>query len=207
MANQSLIVAFVVTFLLGLFAGAILADMFLFPEIETKNKEKITQTTTTEYKDLKETVDLSNWENLVDSLKSELKRKPKVIVHEVLRDTIIEGYNPKIQAFRAVFPTSIGNAYLSGEVLGEVLKTRLSTDYKIPVITNTITNEKTITNTVIQKGIFVGGGFSNQMDWHVGASYLGNGFLANVNYTPTPRRLTRPLIQVDIKLNLFKNKK
>jgi hypothetical protein len=197
----------VVAFLIGIFAGALIYDWFLLPEVETSTKETTTQTTTTEYKDLKETIDLSNWENIVDSLKSELKRKPKVIIHEVLRDTIIEGYKPKIQAFRAVFPTSIGNAYLSGEVLGQVMKTSLSTDYKIPVITNTIINEKTTTRTIVQKGIFVGGGFSNQMDYQLGAAYLGNGFMVNVDYTPKPQYLETSLIQANIKINPFKIKK
>lgn len=197
----------IVTFIIGIFAGALIYDWFLLPEVETSTKETTTKTTSTEYKDLKETIDLSNWENLVDSLKSELKRKPKVIIHEVLRDTIIEGYKPKIQAFRAMFPTSIGNAYLSGEVLGEVLKTSLSTDFKIPVVTNTITNEKTTTKTIIQKGLFLGGGFSNQMDYQLGAAYLGNGFMVNVDYTPKPQYLETSLIQANIKINPFKIKK
>jgi hypothetical protein len=181
----------VVTFIIGIFLGALIYDWFLLPDIETKVEYKTTIKVDTVFVPVKETVYLT-------------KEKIK---HEYLRDTIIQDYKPKIQAFKAVFPTSVGNAYLSGEVLGQVLKTSLSTDFKIPVVTNVITNEKTTTNTIIQKGIFLGGGFSNQMDYHVGVAYLGNGFMANVNYTHTPKNLSQPLIQADIKLNLFKIKK
>lgn len=121
------------------------------------------------------------------------------IEHRVIRDTVIKEFKPKISHFKAVYPTVVGNAYLNGEVLGEVLKTDLRTDFRLPVITNTITKEKTVNKNIIQRGFFVGGGINNVFDYNVGAAYLGRGFLINADYTPKTE-----LVSVGVKVNLFK---
>lgn len=181
----------IVTFIIGIFAGALIYDWFLLPEIETKTELVTTIQVDTVFVPVKETVYLT-------------KEKIK---HKYLRDTVLIGYNPKIKGYSAIFPLLYGDAYLNGEVLGEVLSMNLKTDFKIPSVTNTITNEKTTMKTIIQKGIFVGGGFSNQMDYQLGAAYLGNGFMVNVDYTPKPQYLETSLIQANIKINPFKIKK
>ena len=106
------------------------------------------------------------------------------IKHEYLRDTILIGYEPKINAFSATFPMLYGNAYLSGEVLGEVLKTSLITDFKIPVITNEITKEKN--TTIIKKptGIYLVGGVNSNFSYSIGASYLRDKSMFGYRYQP-----------------------
>lgn len=197
---------YIAVLILGGIAGFVIARLLLDPVVDTVYKEHTKIETRVDSTLLAEYSALSNY---ADSLEIALGKKPKVeIRHIVLRDTILApGYVPKIQAFSATFPLLYGNAYLEGEVLGEVRKTSLRTDFRIPVVTNTITTEKTAETTIIQKGIFVGGGFSNQFDYQIGAAYLGNGFMANVDYTPRPRYLNDPLITANIKINLVSLKK
>ena len=56
--------------------------------------------------------------------------------------------------------------------------------FSVPQV-NTV-KERTITQTrtIIQKGIFAGGGMNSQGQFHAGATYLGNKFLIEYNYTP-----------------------
>lgn len=182
----------IATLILGIVLGLVVYGFFLQPEVETKVVIKETFATDTVYVTKKDTVYLD---------------KTK-ISHEFIRDTVLlEGWKPKINRFRAVFPHTYGNAYLSGEVLGEVLNTELTNDFRLPVITNTITKEKNTTNTIIQRGLFVGGGFANTMDYSLGAAYLGNGFLVNVDYTPNHKFMEQSLVQANIKINPFRIKK
>jgi hypothetical protein len=107
------------------------------------------------------------------------------IFHEVLRDTILaDGYKPQIKAFKAVFPVTYGNVYLNGEVLGEVLKTSLTTDFKIPSVTNTITKEKN--TTIIKKptGFYAVVGSNTDLNISIGATYLNDKSLIGYEYQP-----------------------
>lgn len=56
--------------------------------------------------------------------------------------------------------------------------------FTVPQI-NTV-KEKTITQTrtIIQRGVFAGGGMNSQGNFHAGATYLGNKFLIEYNFTP-----------------------
>lgn len=79
--------------------------------------------------------------------------------------------------------------------------------FSIPTVTNT--REKTITQTrtIIQKGIFVGGGIDSQRDFHVGATYLGKNFLIEYNFNPAQGFGTAPepipVHQIGFKYKLF----
>jgi hypothetical protein len=194
---------YIAVFVVGLVAGLLLYHFFMKPEKETihtysEKIETVVDSTLVE--------EISNLSNYIDSLEAKLGKMPP-IKHVYLRDTVlIEPIEPKIKQFSATFPLLYGNAHLSGEVLGEVLKTSLRTDFRIPTVTNTVTKEKTTTTTIIQKGFFVGGGFSNTTDWHVGAAYLGKGYLVELNYTPTPTFVENPYIQASIKINPFSKK-
>ena len=52
---------------------------------------------------------------------------------QVLRDTILIDFKPKISRFETTFPFDYGSTKVSGEVLGEVLKMTATSDYNIPV--------------------------------------------------------------------------
>ncbi len=200
MTNQY---AYIAVFVAGVVAGLFLYHFFMKPEKETVHTYSERVETTIDSTLVTEISELSNY---IDSLESQLG-KPRPFKHIYLRDTVlIEPIEPKIKQFSATFPLLYGNAHLDGEVLGEVLKTSLRTDFRIPTVTNTVTKEKTTTTTIVQKGFFVGGGFSNTTDWHVGAAYLGKGYLVELNYTPTPTFAENPDIQASIKINPFSKK-
>lgn len=108
----------------------------------------------------------------------------KDIKHTVLRDTIlIKPIEPKIKAFTTSKPFLYGNVGVKGEVLGEVLKMDIYTDFSLPTVTNTITK----TNTVIKKpaGLFItaGIGATNQLTLtpSIGAVYIRDRYLLGLS--------------------------
>lgn len=150
-------------------AGIVLAFIFM-PKPETEEVYKFTTVTKidTLFVTSKDTVYI-----------------PKTrIKTEVLRDTVLIDFKPKISQFNASFPFEYGSISVSGEVLGEVLKMTAINDYKIPVVTNTITN--TETKTIIQKpkGIYIGGVVNSLLDPGVSVAYLDNKYLFNYQFQP-----------------------
>jgi len=103
---------------------------------------------------------------------------------QVLRDTVLIDFKPQISLFESTFPFEYGSTKVSGEVLGEVLKMTATSDYNIPVVTNTITN--TETRTIIQKpkGIYLGGVVSSKMELGAKVAYLDNKYLFEYQYQP-----------------------
>ena len=163
--------------------GAIVA-IILFPkkEIETIYKTKIDRLTDTLYITSKDTIYI-----------------PKTrIKSEVLRDTILIDFKPKIRAFETTFPFDYGSTKVSGEVLGEVLKMTAVNDYKIPVVTNTITETKTETIVVKPKGIYLGAGVNSMLQPSGKVAYLDNKYLFEYQYSPMQR-----LHQVGVSKKLF----
>jgi hypothetical protein len=103
---------------------------------------------------------------------------------QVLRDTILLDFKPKISQFKTTLPFEYGNTYISGEVLGEVLKMSATNDFKIPVVTNTITETKTETIVKKAKGIYLGAGVNSLLDPSASVSYLDNKYLFTYQYQP-----------------------
>jgi len=103
---------------------------------------------------------------------------------EVLRDTILIDFKPKISLFETTFPFEYGSTKVSGEVLGEVLKMTATSDYNIPVVTNTITNTETRTIVQKPKGIYLGGVVSSKMELGAKVAYLDNKYLFEYQYQP-----------------------
>jgi hypothetical protein len=103
---------------------------------------------------------------------------------EVLRDTVLIDYEPKISLFKASFPSEYGNTHVSGEVLGEVLKMTATNDFKIPVVTNTITNTETKTIIKKPKGIYLGAGVNSLLQPSAKVSYLDNKYLFSYQFEP-----------------------
>jgi hypothetical protein len=111
----------------------------------------------------------------------------KEIKTEVLRDTILVDYKPTISAFETTFPFEYGSTKVSGEVLGEVLKMTATNDYKIPVVTNTVTETRTETIVKKPKGIYVGGAVNSLLEPSASVSYLDNKYLFSYQYQPFSR--------------------
>jgi len=113
---------------------------------------------------------------------------PKMrIKSQILRDTILKEYKPQISLFKTSIPSEYGSTHLSGEVLGEVLKMTATNDFKIPVVTNTITNTETKTIVQKAKGIYLGAGVNSLLDPLAKVSYLDNKYLFQYSYQPVTK--------------------
>jgi hypothetical protein len=158
--------------ILAFFAGVILT-FIIYPKPEAEEIYRFTTTTETDtvYKEIKDTVYVPKM-----SIKS-----------QVLRDTILVDYKPTIKSFSTTTPFEYGNTYVNGEVLGDVLKMSVTNDFKIPTVTNTITN--TETRTIIQKpkGIYIGASINSLLDPGAKVSYLDNKYLFQYQYQPVTK--------------------
>ena len=156
-------VKYIIIGLLGLIVGFLLCDWMSRDSVEVKTITTVE--TDTVYSHSVDTVFLSS----------------KEIIQEVIRDTVLmEPFQPQIKAFRASKPFLHGNVYVSGEVLGEVIKIDVTNDFKIPSITNTITTN----NTEIKKpsGLFLTAGVnSNFQTPYVGAIFVKDKYLVGLN--------------------------
>ncbi len=103
---------------------------------------------------------------------------------EVVRDTILVDFKPQISLFETTFPFEYGSTKVSGEVIGEVLKMTATNDYKLPVVTNTITNTETKTIVQKPKGIYLGGGVNSLLQPSASVSYLDNKYLFSYQFQP-----------------------
>jgi hypothetical protein len=103
---------------------------------------------------------------------------------EVLRDTVLIDYEPKISLFKTSIPSEYGSTHVSGEVLGEVLKMTATNDFKIPVVTNTITNTETKTIIKKPKGMYLGAGVNSLLQPSAKVSYLDNKYLFSYQFEP-----------------------
>jgi hypothetical protein len=158
--------------ILAFIAGVIVAFIvFPRPESETVYKFETKVETDTLF---------VNSTNIVYIPKKEIKT-------QVIRDTVLIDFKPKISLFETTFPFDYGSTKVSGEVLGEVLKMTATSDYNIPVVTNTITN--TETKTIIQKakGVYLGAGVNSLIDPSVKVAYLDNKYLFQYQYQPVTK--------------------
>jgi hypothetical protein len=103
---------------------------------------------------------------------------------QVLRDTVLIDYEPKISLFKTSIPSEYGSTHVSGEVLGEVLKMTATNDFKIPVVTNTITNTETKTIIKKPKGVYLGAGVNSLLQPSAKVSYLDNKYLFEYQFEP-----------------------
>ena len=74
----------------------------------------------------------------------------------------------------------------------------VTNDFKIPVVTNTVTNTKTETIIKKPKGIYLGVGVNSLLQPSASASYLDNKYLFQYQYQPIQR-----VHQIGISKKLF----
>ena len=155
--------------ILAFIAGLILAFIvYPRPEQETVYKFKSVTKTDTLILEVKDTVYV-----------------PKMwIKSQFVRDTVLEEYKPTISLFSTTTPFEHGNTYVSGEVLGEVLKMSVTNDFKIPVVTNTITETKTETVIKKPKGIYLGASVNSLLQPAASVAYLDNKYMFEYQYQP-----------------------
>lgn len=151
--------------LLGLIIG------FLLHDCKGDNEETFTKTETVIVTD-------TVYVNTVDTV---YINKSK-IVHEFVRDTIIQNYTPKINRYSTHFPVTYGSVFINGEVLGEVLNMKATTHLKIPTVTNTIT--RTVTNTIVKKpfGLYVTAGLEQSLVPNIGGVFVKDKLLIGYQY-------------------------
>jgi hypothetical protein len=158
----------IISFLIGVVLTFV---VYPKPEFETVYKTKTVTQIDTLFVDKLETVYI-----------------PKTrIKTEVVRDTILIDFKPKISHFNASFPFEYGSTSVSGEVLGEVLKMTATNDYKLPVVTNTITETKTETIVKKPKGIYLGAGVNSLLQPSAKFAYLDNKYLFSYQFEPLQR--------------------
>ena len=168
-----------IAFLIGLLLAFVI---FPRPETETVYKfETVTKTDTL----------------FVDKLDTVYISKTKIKT-QVLRDTIVVDFKPQISQFNASFPFEYGSTSVSGEVLGEVLKMTATNDFKIPVVTNTITNTETKTIVQKPKGIYLGAGVNSLIHPSASVTYLDNKYLFQYQFEPLQK-----IHQIGIAKKLF----
>jgi hypothetical protein len=154
-----------IAFLIGLLLAFV---VYPKPEQETVYKyETVTKTDT-----------------LIVEVKDTVYVPKKWIKSQIIRDTILIDYKPKISQFNASFPFEYGSTNVTGEVLGEVLKMTATSDFKIPVVTNTITNTETKTIVEKPKGIYLGASVNSLLQPGAKVSYLDNKYLFSYQFQP-----------------------
>jgi hypothetical protein len=119
----------------------------------------------------------------VDKLETVYIPKTKIKT-QVVRDTVLINFKPKISRFETSFPFDNGSTKVSGEVLGEVLKMTATNDFKLPVVTNTITETKTETIVKKPKGIYLGAGINSLLQPNASIAYLDNKYLFQYQFQP-----------------------
>jgi hypothetical protein len=127
---------------------------------------------------------VTNTDTLIVEVKDTVYVPKTKIKTEVLRDTVLVDFKPKINAFTASFPFEYGSTNVSGEVLGEVLKMTATSDFKIPVVTNTITNTETKTIVQKPKGIYLGAGVNSLIQPSASVVYMDNKYIFQYQFQP-----------------------
>lgn len=149
--------------------GAILAFVvFPRPDMETVYKTTTKVETDTVYSQVVDTIYVP-------------KTKIKT---EFLRDTVLIDSKPQISRFETLFPFEHGSTKVSGEVLGEVLKMTATSDFNIPVVTNTITETKTETIIKKSKGFYLGANVNSALNLGASASYVDDKYLFQYQFQP-----------------------
>lgn len=147
--------------------GAFLMYFLFFPKITTEYSEKVTTTTDTVFVTVKDTIFIE-------------KNK---IEQRIVRDTILVDYRPHIRAFKTLYPSLYGNVSVNGEVLGEVLSMGITTDFKIPTITNNIVTTKSTVKTKTPNSLYVGASINSVLKPSLKLDYLNDQFIFTYQYS------------------------
>ena len=154
---------------LAFLAGILVAYIF-FPKTESETVYKFKTVTKTD--------------TLIVEVKDTVYVPKTKIKTEFLRDTVLINFKPQIRQFNASFPFEYGSTNVTGEVLGEVLKMTATSDFKIPVVTNTITNTETKTIVQKPKGIYLGAGVNSLLQPSASVTYLDNKYIFSYQFQP-----------------------
>lgn len=107
-------------------------------------------------------------------------RVPELELHEVPEKPAYDS----IRSYTGTYHFDYGKFDWSIDTKGILDSYTFNPQFSVPQVTTT--KEKTIiqTRTIIQKGVFAGGGMNSAGQFHAGATYLGNKFMIEYNFTP-----------------------
>lgn len=107
-------------------------------------------------------------------------REPKLELHETPEKPSYDS----IRSYTGTYHFDYGKFDWSIDTKGILDSYTFNPQFSVPQVTTT--KEKTIiqTRTIIQKGVFAGGGMNTAGQFHAGATYLGNKFLIEYNFVP-----------------------
>jgi hypothetical protein len=159
----------ILTSIISFIAGIILAFLIM-PKPEAEEIYKFESVT--------------NTDTLIIEVKDTVYVPKMWIKSQFVRDTVLEEYKPTISLFSTTTPFEYGNTYVSGEVLGEVLKMSVTNDFKIPVVTNTVTNTETKTIIKKSKGLYLGASVNSLLQPGAAVAYLDNKYIFEYQYQP-----------------------
>lgn len=107
-------------------------------------------------------------------------REQELEIHETPEKPVYDS----IRSYSGTYVYDYGKFDWTIDTKGMLDSYTFNPQFSVPQVTTV--KEKTITQTrtIIQKGVFAGGGMNSQGYFHAGATYLGNKFLIEYNYTP-----------------------
>lgn len=153
--------------LIGIIIGLFIYDRFLVPDTETSVEYRETIKT--------DTLWLPSIPELI------FIRSPKPLY---LRDTIINEVTYPLNSYSGLENTLYGQIKWDAETSGFLNKLNLRPEFKLPVVTTTLTKEKTSTIVIQPSGLFLVGGVNSNFSYSVGATYLKNKSLVGYEYQP-----------------------
>ena len=107
-------------------------------------------------------------------------RDPELLPNETPETPVYDS----IRSYSGTYHFDYGKFDWSIDTRGVLDSYTFNPQFTVPQVTTT--KEKTIiqTRTIIQKGVFAGGGMNTAGQFHAGATYLGNKFLIEYNFVP-----------------------
>jgi hypothetical protein len=180
---------YLLVLVVGILLGGILTYSLLLPETEIKTETVVTQTVKTEF----------------------VREPPEIIFLKspralYIKDTVIQESKFPINQYTGIERTLNGSFTWVAHTSGYLNDLKFRTDFNTKIITNTVDRDRTTIVTLIQKGLFAGAGIDSNSSFSLGAAYLGNGYMVNVNYIPNAKGQANSVLQADLKFRLFGRK-
>lgn len=193
--NRDNLILLILILLLGAYVGIKL----FAPEVETKTEIKETVKTDTTFHQVDTTFSAKA------TPKKPIKPK-KVKPKDPEKDPEPEKYD-SIRSYAGTYHFDYGKFDWSINTGGILDSYTFNPTFTIPTITTEKVKTITQTRTIIQKGVFAGGGMNSAGNFHAGASYLGRNFMVDYHFTPAiaaqPNVVPVNVHQVGFKYKIF----
>lgn len=146
--------------------GSVLTFLFFKPEVKETIVEVVKVKTDTVYQVETETLRVP-YEVLVERIDTVYYSKP---------------FEANISRYSGSEVITYGKIDWMAETTGKLTDITITPYLDLPVITKEIEKTKTITQTRDLRGLYLGGGVSNKIDWKAGVSYVDKDWLFGYDY-------------------------